>query len=163
MCAWAAVFGMSTATVSLMVATWSLPPTMLRADTLARWYAITVFRPKNLTHTYWIRRALPAASMRMTGSSKSWIVTHAPIADTHIDVTMAAVCSQCWVVKPSCQSSRVPCSTWYTVPHTLQRRESGVEELSTSHRRKQSWCTLLTSPRHWHGWISGPASWRSPS
>jgi len=48
MCAWAAVFGMSTATVSLMVATWPLPPTMLRADTLARWYAITVFRPKNL-------------------------------------------------------------------------------------------------------------------
>jgi hypothetical protein len=82
----------------------------------------------HLTHTYCISRALPAASMRMTGSSNSWIVTHAPAADTHIHVTMAAVCSQCWVVKPCCQSSRVPCSTWYTDPHTLQRRESGLAE-----------------------------------
>ena len=97
------------------------------------WVNLIELKPSNhdthLTHTYWIRRALPAASMRMTGSSNSWMVTHAPAADTHIDVTMAAVCSQCWVVKPCCQSSRVPCSTWYTAPHTLQRRESGVEEL----------------------------------
>ena len=46
--AWAGVLGMSTATVSLIVATWPVLPTILNAETLARWYAMTVFKPRNL-------------------------------------------------------------------------------------------------------------------
>lgn len=93
------------------------------------WWNSTFHCGTHLTHTYCMRRALPADSMRMTGSSNNCIVTHAPAADTHIHVTMAAVCNQWCVVKPCCQSSLVPCSTWYADPHTLQCRESGLAEL----------------------------------